>query len=61
MEQTILEAESEFEGLQAQATDPGVIADHLRHAQVCNKLGAAQSRVVQLYDRWAELEAMLKR
>ena len=61
MEQTILEAESEFEALQTQASDPGVIADHLRYAQVCDKLGEAQSRVGQLYERWAELEAMLKR
>lgn len=61
MEQTILEAESEFEALQAQAADPGVITDHLRHAQVCDKLGEAQSRVQQLYHRWAELEAMCQR
>jgi ATP-binding cassette subfamily F protein uup len=58
MEATILEAEIEVEDLQAQAADPGIMADHARFAEVCSKLGEAQARVQTLYDRWAELEAM---
>ena len=56
MEPNILKAEAELETLQAQAADPKVIADHARHAEVCQKLGEVQSRVENLYTRWAELE-----
>lgn len=58
MEEAILEAESELETLQQQAADPAVMADHERYAEVCMKLGEADTQVRTLYDRWAELEAM---
>ncbi|MFI4862026.1 MAG: ABC-F family ATP-binding cassette domain-containing protein, partial [Phycisphaerales bacterium JB063] len=58
MEDTILAAETELEALQQEASDPQVIADHTRYAEVCIKLGEADTRVRALYDRWAELEAM---
>ena len=58
MEAKILEAEAELEALQQQAADPGIMTDHARHAEVCSRLGRAQSHVQGLYDRWAELEAM---
>ncbi len=58
MEQTILEAETKMETMQTQANDPTVMADHVRYAEVCEKLGAAQQRVDDLYARWAELESL---
>ncbi|MEM9414724.1 MAG: ABC-F family ATP-binding cassette domain-containing protein [Planctomycetota bacterium] len=58
MEDTILAAETDLEALQQQASDPAVIADHTRYADVCTQLGEADLRVRSLYDRWAELEAM---
>lgn len=58
MEATILEAETELAGLQQQAADPKVMADHARYAEVCAKLGKVQDRIQSLYERWAELEAM---
>lgn len=58
MEDTILEAEAELESLTQDAGSPEVMADRERHAEVCAKLTQAQGRVQQLYDRWAELEAM---
>jgi len=58
MESAILEAEAEVESLQAQASDPAVIADHARLAAVCEALGRAQQEVDRLYARWAELESM---
>jgi ATP-binding cassette subfamily F protein uup len=58
MEQAILEAEAEVERLQAEAGDPDVLADHQRLTEVCHQLDAAQKRVHELYDRWAELDAL---
>jgi ATP-binding cassette subfamily F protein uup len=58
MEATILEAETELDDLQKQAADPTVMADHARYAEVCKKLGQVQTHVQNLYERWAELEAM---
>ncbi|XAM00138.1 ABC-F family ATP-binding cassette domain-containing protein [Phycisphaeraceae bacterium D3-23] len=58
MEDAILAAETELEALQQEASDPKIIADHARYADVCVKLGEADLRVRAMYDRWAELEAM---
>jgi len=58
MEQAILEAEAEAETLQAEAADPAVLADHARLIETCHRLDEAQRRVRQLYERWAELEAL---
>lgn len=58
MEDAITQAEADVESLQAQAGDPKVMADHVRLAEVCRQLDEAQRRVQQLYDRWAELEAV---
>ena len=38
--------------------DPQVMADHALYTEVCTQLGETQTHVRQLYDRWAELEAM---
>jgi len=58
MEDTIIDAEAQIEALEKQAADPCVIADHVRHAKVCDQLGQAHIRVRQFYDRWAQLESM---
>lgn len=58
MEETILEAESEVEHLEAKAADPALSSDHVRAAKAYEELSAAQTRVQTLYARWAELEAM---
>ena len=58
MEETILEAESKLEALQAQAGNPDVVAERDQHAKVCEELGQTQLQVQALYDRWAELEGM---
>ncbi len=57
MEQTILEAESRVEALQGKvaAADP---SDHATYTPLCTDLGAAQTRVDQLYERWAELGSL---
>lgn len=58
MEETILAAEAELEKLNADAGNPQIMADAVRYGEVCNQLGETQARVRNLYDRWAELEAM---
>ena len=58
MEATILQAEEHVQALQAQTHDPKVMADRVRYADLCTQLGQAQDRVRELYNRWAELEAM---
>lgn len=59
MEQSILEAESHAASLEARASDPALMADHEKLTTVYAQLHEAQQRVQQLYDRWAELEAMV--
>lgn len=56
MEAAILEAETNLTQLEADAADPKVMADHERHAKVCEALGQAHTLVETLYTRWAELE-----
>ena len=56
MEETILEAETELERLEAVTTDPATIADHRKAAEAFAALTAAQDRVRNLYARWSELE-----
>ncbi len=56
MEAAILAAEQNLTTLEEQAADPKVMANHERHAQVCEKLGTAHTLVETLYTRWAELE-----
>jgi ATP-binding cassette subfamily F protein uup len=58
MEERILDAEAEVERLEAEVADPAVMTDRDRHATVCQQLAGAQQAVQQLYDRWAELDAM---
>jgi ABC transport system ATP-binding/permease protein len=58
MEAAILQAEAEVQRLEAQAADPTLLADHVRIAAMYRELHEAQDRVKQLYDRWAELDAM---
>jgi ATP-binding cassette subfamily F protein uup len=58
MEEAILHAEAEVEALQRKAQQQDIVADHGKLTAVYDELAAAQQRVQQLYDRWAELEAM---
>lgn len=58
MEERILAAETRLEALQAQAADPKVIADPDRYPALCVEMGEAETNIRQMYDRWAELEAM---
>ena len=58
MEETILAAETQRDALQQQASDPKIMADHARHAELCSQLSQAHDEISKLYDRWAELEAM---
>ena len=61
MEDAILKAEARVEALQAEATNPEVLADHARSAAVYEELSRAQAEVTRLYDRWTELDALKKR
>jgi ATP-binding cassette subfamily F protein uup len=58
MEEAILIAENEAEELQAKSNDPGILADHVKLTEVCEKLGEAETRIADLYARWTELEAI---
>jgi ATP-binding cassette subfamily F protein uup len=58
MEAAILQAEALVQSLEAQAHNPDVIADHVRLAETYRQLDEAQRRVKELYERWAELDAM---
>ena len=58
MEDAILQAEAKLQDLQTKAADPAVMADHPRHARVCQALGDAQTHVEHLYARWAQLEEL---
>ncbi len=58
MEEAILKAEGELEVLQAAADDPALANDHARAAKAYEAIGAAQTKVQDLYARWAELDAM---
>ena len=57
MEAAILHAEDQVAQLEAHAADPAVIADHAKHAAVCEQLGIGQRHVEHLYARWEELAA----
>ncbi len=57
IEPAIEKAEALAKKLEAAMNDPSVIADHREYADVCRKLGEAQTQVASLYDRWAELDA----
>ena len=57
MESKIMKTETEVERLQKKV-DAANPSDHEKYAAACEALGAAQSRVHELYERWAELEAM---
>ena len=58
MEETILEAEAEVERLEAKVADPALVSDHVHAATTYSALSAAQTRVKELYARWAELETL---
>jgi hypothetical protein len=56
MEATILEAESNLEAARAEIQSPEVVSDGGRLRESYAKLQAAEARVAELYERWAELE-----
>ena len=56
MESRIVEAETEIERLQSALQDPQVVTDGEALQRSYTLLQAAQSRVDELYARWAELE-----
>ena len=60
MEETILEAESDVEELEARVADPELMSDHVKSAETFEALSVAQEKVKTLYARWAELEAVQK-
>ncbi len=57
MEKRILDAEAVVQRWHKQMEDPGVMMDHKKLAEVCDKMHAAQEAVAGLYARWEELEA----
>ncbi len=57
MEQTILEAEAALEAARSEMQSPAVVSDAARLQSAYENLQSAESRVAQLYARWAELEA----
>ena len=57
MEATILEAESALEAARGEIQAPDVVSDGERLRASYAKLQAAEARVAELYERWAELEA----
>ncbi len=60
MESRILEAEQTIEICKKDMESPAVLADHRRLADLCARMDEAQTRVHDLYVRWAELEAKLE-
>jgi len=57
METRILEAEAELERYQSALQDPQVASDGMALQRTYEQVQSAQSRVDDLYARWAELEA----
>src|SRR6185503_4244435 len=57
MESRVLEAEQELDAIRAEMQSPDVVSDGPRLHACYQKLQVAESRVQQLYGRWAELEA----
>ena len=58
MEEAILKAETQVEHLETEAADPALSSDHKRAATVYSNLKDGQSRVADLYARWAQLDAI---
>lgn len=58
MEESILDAEAEVARLEATLADPALAADHVRAGEAYRVVAAAQKRVAELYERWAELAAI---
>ena len=58
MEETILEAEAKVERIKIEMADPSLESDHVLAAEIYNAMSAAQTRVTELYDRWAVLAAI---
>jgi ATP-binding cassette subfamily F protein uup len=59
MEPTILEAEAKAEALEKQVADPQLMNDRNAYAKACEALSEVQTHIETLYERWAELEAMI--
>jgi len=57
IEAAILQAETEVVSLQANVSEPSVLADHVKMRDACDRLGRAQHEVERLYARWSELES----
>lgn len=60
METNILEAEETLAAAKSKAQDPAISVSAMKLQEACKAVDLAQSRVNQLYARWAELEAKLK-
>ena len=60
MEGRILAAEAEVQKWHQAMEDPGVMGDHRKLEEACEKMHAAQEAVAGLYRRWEELEGKLK-
>ncbi|MDF1862768.1 MAG: ABC-F family ATP-binding cassette domain-containing protein [Verrucomicrobiales bacterium] len=59
MEETILEAETAIEEIEAKLNDPSFFIDHSEKAVgLSEELETKKAEVKALYDRWAELEAI---
>jgi ATP-binding cassette subfamily F protein uup len=59
MEARIMEAETEVQRWHQAMEDPGVMADRVKLAEVCEKMHQSQEAVAGLYKRWEELEGKL--
>jgi len=59
MEAAIHKAEESLSKLEVRASEPAIMADHVKHAAVCAELAGAHEEVGRLYARWTELEAKL--
>ena len=61
LESIILQAESLVGQCKAEVEDPVVASDHVKLQEAFEALQSAECRVEQLYERWSELEAKLRR
>jgi len=61
MEATILLAEESLAACQKEMADAEVLSDAARLSEVCGRLKGCQDTVDSLYQRWAALEAKVKK
>ena len=60
METAIMQLEERVQDLQAQSTNPEVLSDYKKSAEVLNQLALRQAELEQKFKRWAELEKKQK-